>query len=133
MGRMIMMMVVVALLAGCASMASLTPEDTKQYYLASQDEVHEGIRDYFFDHQIHVINEGDGYISGRYENAGMAANLFLGTSLVQRVSFNYRESGDGTEVRASFIVDGGGTSSSVNAQVYDDVFAAIGDYIDGDR
>lgn len=118
---------------GCASMAQPTPEDRQQFYDATQEQVDQAIRDYMFDNSVMLVDEGEGRIVGEHENASIAAGVATGGSVKTRITFNYRESGDGTQVRASMLTDTSGRTVEPPAENYRQLFSVIGDYIDDAR
>jgi hypothetical protein len=115
-------------------MTGATPEEMRQTYKATPDEVHQAIKDWMFDEGIMVVNESDGSIRGESENASVGVNVALGTSHRFFTNFQYRgDEGEYTVLQASFISAGGGSRMDVSADVYRRVFAEIGDYIDASQ
>lgn len=133
MRRFVAVAVITATAIGCASMASPSPEDRQQYYQASPEEVAAAIREYMFDYGIMVTDEGSGMIKGESENASVAAGAMTGGSVRSRLTFNFRTSGEGTDLRATLYTDAAGRTSEALAENYRQMFAIIGDYVDQAR
>lgn len=134
MRRLVVAGLMAAVLSGCVGMTGATPEEMRQTYKATPDEVHQAIKDWMFDEGIMVVNESDGSIRGESETASVGVNVALGTSHRFYTNFQYRgDGGEYTVLQASFISAAGGSRMDVSGDVYRRVFAEIGDYIDAAR
>lgn len=115
-------------LASCASMAPGAPEDRVRTFDSEPEAVEEAIRDYLFDQRLQIVSEGEGYLTAERPETNMAIGVIAGDmgGMTSKADFNWRETPEGTELRAHLYAEmGDGRRAESNQALYDQLFDTI--------
>lgn len=130
--KQVMIVALLSALASCASMAPASPEDRQEIYDAEPVAVEQAIRDYAFDYELRIINEGDGYLQVERPETSFAAGVVAGDrgGLTYFTDFQWRETKQGTQLRANMYGEfGDGRRAESQRVQYEQLFSLIRDYI----